>query len=1452
MANAESPNTLLSTAQIKILDLLGDGPHYRFRLKSGIYGNDPLCSTYFDDVPVRNLDGSYNYNISGAGFTFDYLLGTSTQTGLTGFQKVESIIPLTANTRVANPPVGAGPWKPVIASFNTNTYPDADTVKVTMRVPAMFAQDDNGNTHPFSVFYETDISVNNGDWVPQIIGVDGNGDPSTVAEIRGKCTSTYQRTHVFVLPKTTPPASYYEWKVRVRRTSVNILSIKTQNELFVDSMSVVSSNLFAYPNSVVVGMTLSADQFASVPARSYEMEGLMVPLFSGYQPTQYPVTGGIIPAVYPDVWYGNYTGVGWTDNPALIFNDLLTNPVHGLGDYIPSGAVDKWSLYEIAQYCDQLVDDGAGGVEPNFTCNVQIQQPDDAYSVLLNLASTFRGMLYYANGTIHATQTSNKTPFTVFTNANAIGGQFSYADTSQATRSTVAIVKWIDPQNGYRQNVEYIEDLDGIQRYGYQEKQMTAFACTSKGQAYRLGRWTLETERLLTETITFQTDMEGMSLKPGEAFGVYDNFRNNQQQGGRIIGMSSGRSLITLDRNVTIDPALVYSLTAIVPKFTLDGTGDLTGSNQIPLINNPQIETFQVVTPPNLTTNQLLVSGSYSSDIFIGTPWVLSASGTPNVFDSATFYTCLATAEIEPGKIEVLGLQANTGINFVIATGYTTETYPVNPGDSSAISPPSAFAVAEVSGTSADGTFYDVLRTSWSNSSSPNLSYYILSGKTFNEPYSAQTVIGTSFDWPRTSTGQYLFRLAAVSLGGVQSSFVTGGINILLENPLGTLRRLSGIQIIEDFDPLYFTTTGYTGYVGTTPTFEWNVLTDSNGNPIVDNQFISGYRLSFKSFNGLTDYVTPFTVSGRENTTYEVPSGLIYSFVGGPQRGFDFKVETVDIYGNIAPGASLPVNNPVMKPPFSSGFVGYNGGVSYSVTPSLQYDTSGIYMWVNTSPSFTPTYDNFSYTSSNLAGVANVVSQTGTFWTWFALTDTFGRTGNPIFGPVSGNSNGVIASFSYDISNQINAAFNLLSGNITILSGFTTGSDYQLGLLINGLSGQVTGLPGVVNTALNVRVQTVVVSSSGALSSTIDAVSARVELTGRQNMTITAATGAQLLQSIATTGGALSQWIINLSASTTGANARINIGATAFVTGDGVTYPWTAIATWGVELNANGKASFLRATSANTYGMPATNSVLALGSMDIQSDTFTAGSAGWRIRYDGSAEFSNAIVRGTFTGGAGASLVSMNQVGLTVGDPVGDRLQMQSTLSNHLFATYNSSNAQTATLGNLDIGGGVVGGALFLNTSAGSPTISLNGGNGNINCDILDVDTTSNFDGAATFQGQVNITSTNKLHFSAAGTNNAYIAEDFGMNLWGTATQPTHVRGGSLVRGGTAGGNFGTQNILNFTIDFNPDTSWSDGVLPNTFECATVGGADSVFAAYLKLRGPGGTTIYVPYRTTAP
>jgi len=690
----------------------------------------------------------------------------------------------------------------------------------------------------------------------------------------------------------------------------------------------------------------------------------------------------------------------------------------------------------------------------------------------------------------------------------------------------------------------------------------------------------------------------------------------------------------------------------------------------------------------------------------------------------------------------------------------------------------------------------------WVNSPSPDLSHYIVSGREWDTAYERiGPIFGTGANFTRGDTGQYLMQVAAVSLGGVFSDWVTGGflIDPSQRNPLGTLRQFSGVKLIGNVDPLYVDPIGggYTGYVGTNPIFEWQVLHDSHGVPIVDKQFISGYRIDIRDFANTTSYITPFTVSGRNANRYEVTTAQMDSMPGGRQRGWDFRVDWVDIYGNTGLGANIEVNNPPMKPPFSSGFVGFNGGLIYNVTPSLQYDTSGIYVWMNRSDSFTPTYSNSDYDSTNLAGVAPNSFLTGNYWSWFSLIDTFGTGGNAIYGPISGDAAGVFKTFQFDISEEISGAFALLTGTFTNSLNIISGDNLLTLQAVNGLSGQIIGTtPGAANTALTVRVDTAVVNASGATASQIDAVSARVETTGNQ---LTATVGT-LQSALATTGGALASWISNISASTTGQNASIQIGAQAFVTGDVNGIGGVAVATWGFKLDANNKVVSMEATSSSWGAGTEEFGTIVFGGANLQSENFVAGSDGWQIQGNGNVEFGDAVIRGSFTGGQGSDIVSMDSNGFMIGDPVGDRVEIIAPSLRRAQTFYNANGNPTVSLGTYDNPSGPIDiGIISLFAGAGGgTTIDLNGTVGN-----------AIFQGTGRFGGLRVGPSDENLRFMAR--NDGLISGNSFLDLGGNSA----ILGDSSKFGGVRYSG-GTTNVIGFWWDGSNARVMVDGILQGT------------------------------------
>lgn len=443
-----------------------------------------------------------------------------------------------------------------------------------------------------------------GIWEMRLVGAEGSvyitsylGNAGVAyVTITGKTTSKYERSHRIELTGNAP------WDIRVRRITADSTSASLQNKTFFESYTEIIDGKFRYPNSAIVGIKIDSSQFSSIPRRAYELNLLKVKVPSNYNPETREYTG---------IWDGTFK-VSWTDNPAWCFYDLVTNTRYGLGDFIDESQVDKWILYSIGRYCDELVDDGFGGKEPRYTCNIYLQTKEEAFNVINSMASIFRGMPYWSSGSITLGFDAPSDPVAQFSNSNVINGIFTYSGSSLKARHTVALVTWNDPEDFYRQKVEYVEDADGIARFGIVQTDIVAVGCTSRGQANRVGRWLLFTEQNETETVTFRTGLDGNLVRPSQVIQIADEMRAGSRRGGRIV--SGAINNITVDMDIdSISGIVGGTLSVILPDGTLEtrtitvasGQSITVSSNfsEIPAVNSiwmvqtpaVSLQTFKVV-----------------------------------------------------------------------------------------------------------------------------------------------------------------------------------------------------------------------------------------------------------------------------------------------------------------------------------------------------------------------------------------------------------------------------------------------------------------------------------------------------------------------------------------------------------------------------------------------------------------------------------------------------------------------------------------------------------------------------------------------------------------------------------------------------------------------------------------------------------------------------------------
>ncbi|WP_413730782.1 host specificity protein J [Sodalis sp. RH22] len=495
----EKPDNLKSLQQLKIIDLISEGP---------IYGPvDGLKSAYLNDTAVVDANGNENFT----GVAMSWVSGTQDQAYLPGYSDVENEIGVSTQLVYATP----------IA--RTVTDSDVNHIRLSLGVQSLLQQ--NGNELGYA-------TVN---MLIQVQNTAGGWDTVKTVTITGKTTSQYLEAHVIDAPAHSP------WSFRVSRVEVDSTSSQLQNSTYFSSYTEIIDAKLAYPNSAVIGTTIQyTGQFSGIPTRTYDMKGLIVKVPDNYDP---------VARTYSGIWLGTFKNA-WTNNPAWVYYDLVTNTRYGLGKRLGSFGCDKWALYAIAQFCDALVDDGFGGQEPRFTCNTYITDQRQAYDVLYDLASSFRGMPVWDGLQMTVVQDRPSDPVWNYTNANVVDGTFKYASSARKARHTAIQVEWVNPNNDWASDFEYVPDDTLIGRYGLNVTKVTAFGCTSRGQANRVGRWILKTEQLETHTVTFDVAREGLNNLPGDIVTVADNGYAGARMGGRVIAFSG--TSVTLDAPVEI------------------------------------------------------------------------------------------------------------------------------------------------------------------------------------------------------------------------------------------------------------------------------------------------------------------------------------------------------------------------------------------------------------------------------------------------------------------------------------------------------------------------------------------------------------------------------------------------------------------------------------------------------------------------------------------------------------------------------------------------------------------------------------------------------------------------------------------------------------------------------------------------------------------------------------
>ena len=596
---SEADDSLQSVQYASVLDLISEGEIQG--IEDGVQG------IYLDGTPVQSGNGIDNFT----GYTVVTRTGTQAQSYIANTNGIES-------EQAVNVEITAA------ASVTRQvTDSDVDRVRITVQVPALQIIEDDGDIIGHSVSIRCRVQYNGGGY-------------TTVFEdtISGKTTNVYQRDYIIALSGAFPV------DVRLERISADETSARRQNRTFWFSYTEIIDEKFRYPNSALAFLRFDSRQFKGIPARKYLVRGIKVQLPSNASVDTTTYIGRV---TYSGVWNGSFGAATWTNDPAWCLWDLLTNTRYGAS--IPASSLDRYDFYAISQYCNELVSNGRGGLEPRFSCNMLINSRDEVYNVIQEFVALFRGIAYYGAGAMVVLQDKPTDAQYLLTPANVVDGLFNYSGSSQKARHTTATVAYQDYDNLGEVSYEYVEDASAVAKYGIINKDIKAVGCYSQGQAHRAGKWALLSEQNLTETCTFSVSIDsGIVLRPGMVIDVADPMKAGSRRGGRISAATT--TTVTLD----------------------DATGITLGSSPTISVLLPTglVETRSI---SSLVAGVVTVTSAFSEAPNVQSIWIIQDTGL-----RTQQFRVVSVAEAEDGIYGVTALAYNSSIYAAIESNIKLQT----------------------------------------------------------------------------------------------------------------------------------------------------------------------------------------------------------------------------------------------------------------------------------------------------------------------------------------------------------------------------------------------------------------------------------------------------------------------------------------------------------------------------------------------------------------------------------------------------------------------------------------------------------------------------------------------------------------------------------------------------------------------------------------------------------
>ncbi|EPF6109324.1 host specificity protein J [Enterobacter cloacae] len=684
----EQPDDLQSVAKAKILVALGEGE---------FAGQLTAKDIYLDGTALENSDGSQNFS----GVTWEFRAGTQAQKYIQGIPGTENEI--SVGTEVSS----ATAWT------RTFTNTQLSAVRLRLKWPSLFKQEDNGDLVGYSVNYAIDLQTDGGTWQTLLN-----------TSVTGKTTSGYERSHRIELPQAGST-----WTIRLRKITSDANSAKIGDTMMLQSFTEVIDAKLRYPNTALLYIEFDSSQFnGSIPQIACEPRGRVIRVPDTYDPET---------RTYSGTWAGTFKWA-WTDNPAWIFYDLVVSDRFGLGDRLTTANIDKWTLYQVAQYCDQMVPDGKGGsgTEPRYTCNVYIQERNDAYTVLRDFAAIFRGMTYWGDDQIVALADMPRDVDFTYTHANVIDGRFTYSSSTTKNRYTNALVSWSDPDNAYSDAMEPVFEQALVARYGFNQLEITAIGCTRQSEANRKGRWGILTNNK-DRVVTFNVGEDGNIPQPGYVIAVADRNLSGRDLGGRISAVN-GRVL------------------------TLDRAPDASAADRM-IVNLPS-GVSQSRTIQSITGNKVTVTTAYSETPVAEAVWVIESDEL-----YAQQYRVITVTDNNDGTFTIVGANHDPDKFDRIDTGAIIDQRPVSvipPGNQSS---PANIVISSFSVVQ-QNISVETMRVSWDqaqNAIAYEAQWRRNDGNWVNVPRSSTT----SFDVPGIYAGRYLVRVRAINAAEISSGW---------------------------------------------------------------------------------------------------------------------------------------------------------------------------------------------------------------------------------------------------------------------------------------------------------------------------------------------------------------------------------------------------------------------------------------------------------------------------------------------------------------------------------------------------------------------------------------------------------------------------------------------------------------------------------------------------------